>query len=385
MHPETKDARKHTVSIGKTGLLPFFCILLLSISCTPDDVDSTETLHVPTLLKFSQSDFKIIDGYEKGKQYFPQQQWLKAADPELFGWSSQKLAEIENFVQGLSTDALVIVDKGVVIYSYGAVAERFKCRSMRKSFLSALYGIHVAEGDIDISKTLEELGVDDIGNLSKQEKQATIRDLLSSKSGVYHAAAYETSSMREKRPARESHPPGTFWFYNNWDFNTLLTIFEQETKTGFFLDFREKIAKPLSMQQFRMEDTRYYYERSKSQHPAYLFKMSALDLARFGLLFESDGLWEGKQIIPSEWIQESTYPHTIYKKRRSSRRGYGYLWVSADDGYYAAGKGGQRIMIIPDLDVVVVHLVDSSIKGRKIKSKDFWKLIKKVKSAKKIS
>lgn len=344
----------------------------------------TEMLSALTLSQLNESSFDSSNKFEPGYQYYPQKKWLKATDPDLLGWSKAKLAEIEKYLAGISTDAFIIVDNGVIVYSYGAVEKRFRCRSMRKSFLSALYGVQVTEGNIDISKSLEELGIDDIEKLSKQEKQATIRDLLSARSGVYHAAAFETSAMRKTRPDRGSHPPGTYWFYNNWDFNALLTIYEQLTKSNVFQEFKEKLADPLAMQQFRLKDTKYHYERSKSKHPAYLFKMSALDLARFGLLFARDGVWEGKRLISSEWIRESTYPHTIFSKRRSPRRGYGYMWYSADEGYYAAGSGGQRIMVIPQRDIVVVHLVDRSIKGRKVKSKHFWELINKVMRAKKV-
>ena len=121
------------------------------------------------------------------------------------------------------------------------------------------------------------------------ENSATIHDLLTSRSGVFHPAAYETDSMQKKRPLRNSHDPGTFWFYNNWDFNALLTIFNQETKQDFFAQFEEKIAKPIQMERFRLKDTFYHYEHQVSSHPAYLFRMSTLDLARFGLLYLRKG------------------------------------------------------------------------------------------------
>lgn len=64
--------------------------------------------------------------------------------------------------------------------------------SIRKPFLGALYGIYVGKGVIDIGTTLEELNIDDIPpSLTSGEKQATIRDLLLSRSGVYYEAAGE--------------------------------------------------------------------------------------------------------------------------------------------------------------------------------------------------
>jgi len=98
---------------------------------------------------------------------------------------------------------------------------------MRKSLLSGLYGIYEAEGKIDLSKTLGELGIRDYIRLTAVEKQATVADLLKARSGVYIPATGEADSMVANRPERGSHAPGTFWYYNNWDFNALGTIFDQ--------------------------------------------------------------------------------------------------------------------------------------------------------------
>ncbi|WP_234843725.1 serine hydrolase [Sinorhizobium meliloti] len=64
---------------------------------------------------------------------------------------------------------------------------------------------------------------------------------------IYHATAYETGDIKRKRPARGSHAPGSFWFYNNWDFNALGTIYRQQTGEDIFQSFEKKIARPLDM------------------------------------------------------------------------------------------------------------------------------------------
>ena len=101
---------------------------------------------------------------------------------------------------------------------------------------------------------------------------------------MYHRAAYQSASAKAARPERWSHSPNTFFYYNNWDFNTLGTIFEQETGTKIFEEFKKRIADPLQMEHFLIEDTEYRFELDESIHPAYLFRMTALDMARFGLL-----------------------------------------------------------------------------------------------------
>ena len=85
------------------------------------------------------------------------------------------------------------------------------------------------------------LGIDDNApSLSPTEKTATVADLLKARSGVYHAALYETPGMARLRPARGSHPPGTFWYYNNWDFNALGTIYERGTGAQIFTALQER-------------------------------------------------------------------------------------------------------------------------------------------------
>src|SRR4029079_9227231 len=97
-------------------------------------------------------------------------------------------------------------------------------------------------------KTLGDLGIDDRPpRLTEIEKQATILDLLRARSGVYHDAARETAAMRAARPPRGSHSPGTFNYYNNWDFNVLGAIFERVTGRKIFDEFHERIAKPIGM------------------------------------------------------------------------------------------------------------------------------------------
>ncbi len=92
------------------------------------------------------------------------EEWPRWATPEEAGFSSAAIADAEELWLGLpdaSIAAFILVYKGRILASFGDEARQFWCHSMRKSFLSALYGIHVAEGSIDLDMTLEELGIDD--------------------------------------------------------------------------------------------------------------------------------------------------------------------------------------------------------------------------------
>jgi len=300
--------------------------------------------------------YKLLSEYNPDQSYYPDKLWLKAANPGLLGWSSGKLAAAREFSSQLDTAAVVIIHNGVIVDEWGNPLTRYKCHSMRKSLLNPLFGIYVNAGKIRLDDSLEDLSIDDWNPpLSQQEKQARVVDLLRSRSGIYHVAAYETPKMRAKRPERHSHAPGTYWYYNNWDFNALGTIFEQKTGKGIFEEFQRRIAKPLQMEQFSLGDTEYYFERSKSKHPAYLFRMSARDLARFGLLYLRNGKWIDQQVVPGDWIKVST---SSYSDAQNTH--YGYLWWTGKDGRYEAiGFGGQTLMVHPGRQLVIVYRVNT--------------------------
>lgn len=328
-----------------------YCILLVISLCWVTYLEAST--------KPSNGNFKTIFTYDKNNKYYPDSVWLISATPELMGWNSKKLHLARQYSESIGSAAVIIIENGVVVSCWGDVSFRYKCHSIRKSLLNALYGIHVDNSNININKTLGELEIDDIKpSLTTTEKKAKISDLLKSRSGVYHQSAYETKSMRDNRPARGSHYPGTFWYYNNWDFNTLLTIFEQETKQKIFDEFKNKIATPLQFEHFDLNDTAYYYEDNKSIHPAYLFRMSSVDMARFGLLYLRSGLWQDKRILSERWLQESTTNYSNFGTNKFVT-GFGYLWWIGRDSFQASGNGGHRMVIIPQKNLIIVHRVDT--------------------------
>jgi CubicO group peptidase (beta-lactamase class C family) len=247
----------------------------------------------------------------------------------------------------------MIVQGGRVVDQWGDVAQKIRGYSMRKSLLSALYGIHVAEGHIELGKTLAELGIDDNEPaLTNIEKQATILDLLRARSGVYHPALAETAGMEDVRPQRYSQLPGAFFYYNNWDFNTLGTIFENVTGTKIFEEFERRIATPISMQDFKSSDGNYQ-KGANSIHSAYRVRMTARDLARFGYLYLRGGRWGDRQVVPAEWVQRSVTPYSTGLPPPYT--GYGFLWWVNDTGFAAHGNGGHVIHVVPSKDLVIVH------------------------------
>ncbi|MXQ14254.1 serine hydrolase domain-containing protein [Microvirga makkahensis] len=320
--------------------------------------------------------FVDVAHFNPDVDYLPVPRWGRLLSPDAAGWSPTKLDAVKAYAESARTDALLVIHKGLVILDYGRYQSKFSLHSVRKSLMSLAYGTYYDDGTVDLAKSLEELGIDDVGGLTEQERQATIQDLLTSTSGVYHPAAYETKGMRERRPARDSYEPGKHWFYNNWDFNALVTILKRLTSDDFFEGFEQRIARPLGMEHFHVEDGRYYYERDKSEHPAYLFRMSALDLARVGLLYLRKGEFGGKRIVSKEWVDRSTSVQFAWRQEQSTA-GYGYMWKVTKDGFYAAGRGGQRLYVVPKRDLVIVHLVDTT-GGKRVKNSSVRRLYRMV-------
>ncbi|MEO2022915.1 MAG: amidohydrolase family protein [Pirellulaceae bacterium] len=321
---------------------------------------------------------------------YPGREWSRLDSPEQAGWSSEKLQQARELSGTLDTAALMIVHNGVVVDEWGTTALPLNCHSIRKSLLSLVYGPHVAAGTISLDKKLAELGIDDNEpSLTEAEQQATLGDLLKARSGVFHPALYETAAMAAKRPQRGSHPPGTFWYYNNWDFNAACSIFENLTGGSLFEEFERRLAGPLQMQDFvRTRHTRYVTGED-SVHPAYPFQLSARDLARVGLLALRAGKWQGRQVVSSDWIQESTQSYSD----AATSGGYGYMWWVAVDGVHfpnvslptgtfsARGYRGHYLLVIPEWDLVVVHRVNTFQDGTRVLKSDFGKLLKLILAA----
>jgi CubicO group peptidase (beta-lactamase class C family) len=133
---------------------------------------------------------------------FPQENWLRYETPEEAGWSTSKLSAVHEVSDRAGSAAVMVIYNGVILTEWGETRRRFMCHSIRKSLLSALYGIAVEKGDIDIDETIGSIGIDDTSPLTETEKSARVSDLLKARSGVYLPAAYETSSMKKDRPQR---------------------------------------------------------------------------------------------------------------------------------------------------------------------------------------
>lgn len=299
----------------------------------------------------------------------PKENWEKYKQIEQSGFSKEKLAIAKAYYDSLSSSAFLIIQNGKIVADWGDINRRFILHSVRKGILNSLYGIYSENGTIDLNRTIGEIGITDKDSLSEIEKSAKIIHLLKARSGIYHKAAAEPNWVDDYRPERNSVQPDSLWFYNNWDFNVLGTIFEQLTQTSIYEALYNDIATPLQMQDYRIIDGEYYYELEYSNHPAYHLKMSARDLARYGQLFLQQGLWNDKQIFSKNWVAYSTYPVSKHGGGGKIGRWYGWLWNVSEyyqdyKMYYAAGVGGQFLAIFPTEDLILVNLSNTYQKDK---------------------
>lgn len=269
--------------------------------------------------------------------------------------------------------------------------------SMAKSFVSALIGIAVSEGSI---KSIHDPITNYIPELKKNDERfskITIEHLLNMRSGILFKEKYinpfgnvaksyygRNLLAQLKKLKIKSEPDKKFEYISE---NTQILSFILEQATGEKIPeyLQEKIWKPLGMEY----DATWSID-SKKHKEAKAFcciNAVALDFAKFGRLYLNGGKWNGKQIVPEEWVKKSTiiddsskdpfYSYqwwhnvdwektddttgltTVEKSRLISRLGNTYLRIPMND-YFADGLLGQFIYIYPEKNIIIVRLGKAS-------------------------
>jgi CubicO group peptidase (beta-lactamase class C family) len=346
----------------------------------------------------------------EGSSVFPPAAWEEYSSIDESGFTPDGVTSVMMMLRDLPTTSFMVVAGGKIAFKYGDVTEVSYLASARKSILSMLFGNYVESGQIGLERTIGDLGIDDVGGLLPIEKSATIADLLTARSGVYHPAASPGSDTKGE-PARGSQRPGSYFYYNNWDFNVLGAIFEKLAGKTVFAAFQSDLAGPLQLQDFDLSKQRMLGIEEQSRYPAYHFFLSARDMARLGLVMVRQGRWKGQRVVPRAWVQASTSVRVPSSGLTGSFKGrplgYGYLWwlpearSSTQDwarSFLAAGNYGQFILGLPQIDTVIVHRVAvtdefavarnlgkdiSSLKG--VSPDEFLKIVDVVLSARKRS
>ncbi|RIV71131.1 class C beta-lactamase-related serine hydrolase [Flagellimonas aequoris] len=318
---------------------------------------------------------------ESKAQIYPGNTWSSMENREAMGWPNTACSEFTRFIaDSTNITGLVLVHKGQIVMEYGNISENSYIASCRKSVLALLYGKYVDNGMIDLDMTLEDLKINDVTKLLPIEKRATIKDLISARSGVYLRAS-NGGDFRRFAPERGSVEPGSHWLYNNWDFNVAGYIFEQETQSNIYDEINSQLALPLQMQDWDRGLQKKSGNKELSKFPAYHMWFSTRDMARMGLLMLRNGKWKEKQIIPKDWVHEVLKQRTSYLEAQKSvpllkkdglDLGYGYMWwlienttdLRLKNAYSAQGALGQNITVYPEIDVVLAFKTNSIYRRR---------------------
>lgn len=277
--------------------------------------------------------------------------------------------------------SLLIVRNGYLVieeYFGGFDAERtHTLQSVSKSFTSALVGIAIEQGKF--KSTDEKLldffpGIKNIKNLDDRKANLRLRDLLTMRSGTdYHESGsnsphdqlnsldrgWDRFYLNRKMVTQ----PGTHFQYDSGAVIILSSMLKN--RTGMHADeFAEQfLFKPLQI-------TGESWFRNKEGHPhtgggLYL---KPRDMAKLGLLYLQNGQWEGKQVVPAQWVKQSIQKRVTFQHPRDNVIGYGYLWwIMAPDPrgpgkeyiYAAMGFRAQYIFVIPEHNMVVVVTGDT--------------------------
>jgi len=278
--------------------------------------------------------------------------------------------------------SLLIVKNGFLVteeYFHGYSADQIHMlQSVTKSFTSAAIGIAIDKGYIDgvEAKVLEYFTeMTDIMNLDDRKRSMALKDILTMQTGTdYHEQGRDSphfqlnalltgwDSFYLNRPM--VCEPGTRYQYDSGGVILLSAILKKATGQHADGFLEENLFIPLGIKQ------KLWIKNFEGHpHTGGGLYLRPRDMAKFGLLYLRKGKWNGKQIIPEWWVDES------FKKRvdfegggQGNVTGYGYLWWIQEPDvnnkeehivYTARGAFGQFIFIIPDHDMVIVVTADT--------------------------
>jgi CubicO group peptidase (beta-lactamase class C family) len=314
-------------------------------------------------------------------QIYPDENWTTNQEPSKAGWGdTERSAFTRYIIDSTQITGLLIIHKGQIVLEYGDIEENSYIASCRKSVLAMLYGKYVTNKQINIEKTLGELNIEDHSPLLEVEQSATIKDVISARSGVFLPGS-NGGDFRRLAPQRGSVEPGSYWLYSNWDFNLAGHIFEQETKQNIYDEIEAQLVHPLQMQDWNRSLQLKNGNLEVSKFPAYHMWFSTRDMARIGLLMLRKGKWQDQQVIPEAWVEEMTVQRTSYQEAQNNAPilkedgldlGYGYMWwlienttdARLKNAYSAQGALGQNITVYPDIDMVLAFKTKSTYRRR---------------------
>jgi CubicO group peptidase (beta-lactamase class C family) len=310
----------------------------------------------------------------KSVEYTPliRDDW-KVSTPEEQGTDPMLLAEMYYNADKLETIySLLVIKNGHLIaekyFNDGAVDQKDRLQSATKSYTSALVGIALEQG---LLSSVDQKMLDFFPEVADKitdprKEQITIRNMLEMRAGYpweeSDAALWNGLLSGHYPPLIEGFPlvndPGTRFHYSNLTSNWLGIIVDRVSGTNL-----KSYAEQHLFSAIDVEAGEWGQDADGHNNGCGDLFFSARDAARFGLLYLNDGVYEGKQIIPADWVHDSLKTYSMNESYannigRFRDIGYGYHWWSAKAGdhrvNYAAGHGGQLIVLVDEFDMVIV-------------------------------
>ena len=274
--------------------------------------------------------------------------------------------------------SLLVVKNGYLVaedyFNAGSIDELSKRASVTKSYTSALVGITLDQSYLEsIDQKMLDFFPDIAGQVTDpRKKQISIRNMLEMRAGYpweeEDAAAWDALWSGEYLTKIAAIPlsadPGTRFQYSNLTSHWLGIIAARSSGMDLMSLGNKYLFEPLGVVPGEgwLRDVDGYYIGCGD------ILFTARDMAKFGLLYLNGGMYEGKRLISAEWVNDSLQTYTVneFELKRIGRFtdiGYGYQWWSADAGKhhinFAWGHGGQLIVLVHDLDMVIVTTADS--------------------------
>lgn len=294
--------------------------------------------------------------------YFPSDEW-KIVTPESQNINSAKVQKIIDLsFLDQSTLGVVIIKNGKIIgekYADGySDISHGTSWSMAKSYYAALIGISIEKGEID---SLDDNVGKYLDYYNDERSKITIRDLLDMSSGLdfpdheHEKMFFQTNHLEYAKAVGVEKDAGLKWEYNN--VNSMIIGDILFSVTGIKADklLSERIFEPIGVKDYKL-----WKDESGNVLTYCCVDMSAQEYSKFGLLFARNGNWNGRQIIPKNFIDE-TFRVVWGFSPDSPKRGYSlHWWISKHDDdskiFNTSGKFGQYTFVDRDNDIVFTRI-----------------------------
>lgn len=301
--------------------------------------------------------------------YWPTDGWREST-PEKQGMDTGILTEMldEIIEQNHQIDSISVIRSGYMVLDVAVHPYRNSTKhiihSCTKSIISALIGIAIEQGYLEgVDQPLLDIFSDrEVANQDPEKEAINLEHVLTMSSGLRcrDSYLYRWNGIEEMIESDDwvqyvldlpmAEPPGTYFEYCNGGSFLLSAIIQETTGMTAEAYARENLFSPLGISEIEWPSNPQGISIGWGS-----LSMLPHDMAKIGLLYLNEGVWDGEQIVPQEWVRASTTKYID----ATLQDGYGYQWwVDSPDVYMALGYAGQFIFVAPELDLVVVFTSD---------------------------